>query len=137
MYSLHPDFETTSFYVEELELCELRLHNCKSNPWLILIPMIGPDIKELDELSPEQQLLLLGELNLVSKLFKQIFRPQLLNIGKLGNVTPQLHFHIIARYRDDPYFPNPIWGQKLEPMADSERVLRLQQIQNGLMNCKY
>ncbi|HEY0053388.1 MAG TPA: diadenosine tetraphosphate hydrolase, partial [Caulobacteraceae bacterium] len=28
-----------------------------------------------------------------------------------GNVTPQLHLHVIGRRRDDAAWPKPVWGQ--------------------------
>ena len=33
-----------------------------------------------------------------------------LNVGALGNVTAQLHVHVVGRRRDDPAWPGPVWG---------------------------
>jgi diadenosine tetraphosphate (Ap4A) HIT family hydrolase len=33
-----------------------------------------------------------------------------LNVGALGNVTPQLHVHVVGRRADDPAWPGPVWG---------------------------
>jgi diadenosine tetraphosphate (Ap4A) HIT family hydrolase len=33
-----------------------------------------------------------------------------LNVAALGNVTPQLHVHVIGRRRDDAAWPSPVWG---------------------------
>jgi diadenosine tetraphosphate (Ap4A) HIT family hydrolase len=33
-----------------------------------------------------------------------------LNVGALGNVTPQLHVHILGRRAGDPAWPGPVWG---------------------------
>lgn len=33
-----------------------------------------------------------------------------LNVGLLGNITPQLHVHVIGRRADDPAWPGPVWG---------------------------
>jgi diadenosine tetraphosphate (Ap4A) HIT family hydrolase len=33
-----------------------------------------------------------------------------LNVGALGNVTPQLHAHVVGRRADDPAWPGPVWG---------------------------
>ena len=32
-------------------------------------------------------------------------------LAALGNVVAQLHVHIIARFRTDPAWPNPVWGK--------------------------
>ncbi len=33
-----------------------------------------------------------------------------LNVGQLGNITPQLHVHVIGRRPDDAAWPGPVWG---------------------------
>ena len=33
-----------------------------------------------------------------------------LNVGALGNITPQLHIHIVGRWPGDPAWPGPVWG---------------------------
>jgi len=33
-----------------------------------------------------------------------------LNVGQLGNVTPQLHVHVVGRRADDAAWPAPVWG---------------------------
>ena len=33
-----------------------------------------------------------------------------LNVGQLGNITAQLHVHVIARRPQDPAWPAPVWG---------------------------
>jgi diadenosine tetraphosphate (Ap4A) HIT family hydrolase len=35
-----------------------------------------------------------------------------MNLASLGNVTPHLHWHVIARYADDAQFPGPIWAAR-------------------------
>ena len=35
---------------------------------------------------------------------------QKLNVAALGNVTPQLHVHVIGRRSDDDAWPRPVWG---------------------------
>ena len=40
-------------------------------------------------------------------------RPEKLNVGQLGNITRQLHVHIVGRRRDDPCWPGPVWGQSV------------------------
>ena len=33
-----------------------------------------------------------------------------LNLGALGNITPQLHAHVVGRRADDAAWPGPVWG---------------------------
>jgi diadenosine tetraphosphate (Ap4A) HIT family hydrolase len=49
----------------------------------------------------------------VETALRELLRPEKINLASLGNVTPHLHWHVIARFRDDPHFPNPIWGARI------------------------
>ena len=40
------------------------------------------------------------------------YRPEKINIASFGNYLPQLHFHVMARFKDDSHFPEPMWGEK-------------------------
>ena len=37
-------------------------------------------------------------------------KPHKLNVAALGNMVPQLHVHVIARFHDDIAWPRPVWG---------------------------
>ena len=34
-------------------------------------------------------------------------------MASFGNMLPRVHIHIMARFKEDNYFPNPMWGEKL------------------------
>ena len=34
-------------------------------------------------------------------------------MASFGNMLPRVHIHVMARFKDDDYFPNPMWGKKL------------------------
>ena len=55
------------------------------------------------------QLRLLRELDDVQKMMWQEFQPTQLNVAAIGNKTPQLHIHVIARYESDPAWPGTVW----------------------------
>ena len=40
------------------------------------------------------------------------FKPEKINIASFGNYVPHVHFHIMARFKEDSYFPEPMWGKK-------------------------
>jgi diadenosine tetraphosphate (Ap4A) HIT family hydrolase len=40
------------------------------------------------------------------------FNADKINIASFGNLLPQVHWHIMARFETDSYFPEPMWGQK-------------------------
>jgi diadenosine tetraphosphate (Ap4A) HIT family hydrolase len=33
-----------------------------------------------------------------------------MNVAALGNLVPQLHIHVIARFARDAAWPRPVWG---------------------------
>jgi len=107
---LNKTLKDDSFFIADLKLSQLLLSKDANYPWLILVPRVD-NITEIIELNDNQQLLLLKEINLISNILKKITNCYKLNIANLGNVVPQLHIHIIARFKDDPSFPQPIWGQ--------------------------
>jgi diadenosine tetraphosphate (Ap4A) HIT family hydrolase len=54
-----------------------------------------------------------------SKLMKTIFKTSKLNIEKIGNVVPQLHIHIIARFKADSSWPLSVWVVKKSSYSKS------------------
>ncbi len=102
-----------SVYIEELTLCQVRLILNAAFPWIVLIPQ-KPDIVELIDLSPSEQTLLMHEIALASRVMKGAFQPDKLNVASLGNMVPQLHVHVIARFKDDGSWPNPVWKSGIE-----------------------
>jgi diadenosine tetraphosphate (Ap4A) HIT family hydrolase len=114
-FSLHPAFAATSEPLAELKLCHARLHLDARWPWIVLIPRkVGA--RELEHLSPPSRAQLMDEIVLAGAAVRAvgaaIGRPiDKLNVGQLGNITPQLHVHVIGRRPDDAAWPGPVWGQ--------------------------
>jgi diadenosine tetraphosphate (Ap4A) HIT family hydrolase len=54
---------------------------------------------------------------IVERLLRERLRPHKVNLASFGNVVPHLHWHVIPRYREDPHFPNPVWGARLREAA--------------------
>lgn len=114
MFEPHPDFAPTSQALGDLAISHVRLQSDARFPWLILIPRV-PGARELEDLSADQRIRLLDEMLQAGEAARAIAaalgRPaSKLNIAQLGNVTPQLHVHVIARRPDDAAWPRPVWG---------------------------
>lgn len=95
----------------DLKLSRLLLVNNSLFPWLILVPR-RKNIKEIIDLNNEDRIMLMDEISLLSKTMEKIFFPDKLNIAALGNMVEQLHIHVIARYKSDSAWPNPVFGYK-------------------------
>jgi diadenosine tetraphosphate (Ap4A) HIT family hydrolase len=109
-----PDFEAGSWAIKHLPLCQVRLQDEARFPWLILLPRVA-HATELTDLAPADRHRLMDEVAIaaqaVRNLGELLDRPvDKLNIATLGNVTAQLHIHVIGRRRDDPAWPDPVWG---------------------------
>lgn len=46
---------------------------------------------------------------------RRLVRPDKINLASLGNMTPHLHWHVVARFADDPHFPDAIWATARRP----------------------
>ena len=127
MFALDPAFEAASEPLASLPLSEARLQRDARFPWLVLIPRIAGAV-ELEDLGAEERALLVGEIlaagDAVRAIGGALGRPvEKLNVGQLGNVTRQLHVHVVGRRADDPCWPGPVWGQG-EPKPYDERALQ-------------
>jgi diadenosine tetraphosphate (Ap4A) HIT family hydrolase len=108
-FSLHPTLARDTVEVARLPLCRVLLMNDRRFPWLILVPE-REDAREIVDLAPADRAVLIEEIAQASDALRRLYRPDKLNVGALGNIVPQLHVHVIARFTADPAWPGPVWG---------------------------
>ena len=130
MIKLHPQLEKDCIVLGEFNLCALLLLNDSNYPWFILLPN-RENVKEIHQLSSEDQQQLMAESMFFSRCLEQVFIPDKLNIAALGNVVPQLHIHHIARFIDDASWPTPVWGAV---PAIPYQIDQINSIKNQLVN---
>jgi len=109
LFSLAPQLEADTVPVGDLPLSRVLLMNDANYPWLILVPRL-PGITEIIDLEANAQTQLLSEIARVSAALKSLTGCDKLNVAALGNVVPQLHVHVIARFKTDAAWPKPVWG---------------------------
>jgi diadenosine tetraphosphate (Ap4A) HIT family hydrolase len=114
-FAADPAFEAGSTAVADWPLCQVRLQEDARFPWLILIPRRAA-LREIEDLSPADRAVLTEEIvragRLVRALGEAAGRPvEKLNVAALGNVTAQLHVHVVGRRSDDGLWPDPVWGR--------------------------
>jgi diadenosine tetraphosphate (Ap4A) HIT family hydrolase len=105
-FSLHERLRADTIELTRWPLSIVLLMNVRHWPWLVLVPR-RPDIREIHELQETDQRALTGEIVRASRTLTTLVQPHKINIAALGNVVPQLHVHIIARFTDDPPGPRP------------------------------
>ena len=116
MNSIDKNFLKDSYYINQLKLCTIRLINNSKFPWIILIPN-RKNKTDITDLNSKDQILLMREIVHCSKLMKKIFKTSKLNVEKIGNKVPQLHIHVIARFKKDSSWPLSVWVVKGKPYA--------------------
>ncbi len=108
-FTLHPQPEADTHKVLALSCCELLLMDDSRFPWLILVPRIA-QARELHTLPDDTAQQIQIEVREVSKVLAAHTQAYKMNTGALGNVVEQLHLHVIARFKEDAAWPNPVWG---------------------------
>ncbi len=94
-------YENELLYVE-IEKSEI--------PWLKIFPL--KKYKELSECDTETKVALLDAMLLIETQMIKYYHPKKVNIAMFGNYLPHLHIHVMARFEEDSYFPEPMWGKK-------------------------
>jgi diadenosine tetraphosphate (Ap4A) HIT family hydrolase len=113
-FALDAAFVATSAELGDLPLCRARLQADARYPWVVLVPRRA-DLGEIEDLSAADRIALMDEIILAGTAARAVgavlgLAVDKLNVGALGNVTPQLHVHVVGRRPGDPAWPGPVWG---------------------------
>lgn len=104
---------STCFKIADWSLSSVFLKNNANYPWFILVPRLD-NLQEVDQLPTALQHTLIEEISTLSRLVKNEFKPDKLNVGTLGNIVSQLHIHVIARFTQDALWPHGVWQEAQE-----------------------
>jgi len=131
-FALHPQLAADTFEIGRLELSRVLLMNDSRFPWLILVPE-KPDLVDLIDLGNTDLSRLTGEIRRTCVALRELFAPDKLNVAALGNMVPQLHVHVIARFRNDSAWPRPVWGgPPAPPYPAAAAVKRINDLRGAL-----
>lgn len=67
-------------------------------------------VREMSDLVPAARNELMRVVFAVEAALRECWNPDKINLASFGNVVPHLHWHVIPRWRDDRFFPEPVWG---------------------------
>jgi diadenosine tetraphosphate (Ap4A) HIT family hydrolase len=91
-------------------------------PWLKVFTQVKR--KEFSECTREEKEAIWAALDIIERLMIAYYAPDKINIASFGNMLPHVHWHIMARFKEDSCFPEPMWGKiqrqgelDLPPMA--------------------
>ena len=121
MFEIDPAFVATSHALGDLALSHARLQDDARYPWIVLIPR-REAMRELEDLERGDLAILTDEILAAGRAVRALgMAVDKLNVGALGNVTPQLHVHVIGRRVGDAAWPGPVWGHSAaEPYGPGE-----------------
>jgi diadenosine tetraphosphate (Ap4A) HIT family hydrolase len=135
-FRLHPRLAQDCACVGDLGLSRLLLFDDARYPWLILVPR-RPDLREPCDLDRAARSMLFDETCAVGEMLLREFGGDKLNVGALGNLVEQLHVHVVARRRDDPAWPGPVWGHSspvgYAPAARDARLATIRSALSGML----
>ncbi len=95
-------YEDNDIYIEK-EVSEI--------PWLKIFTK--KPYKELGDVPSKLRLKLWEVYDIIEDEMKKYYKPTKINMASFANMLPRVHLHVMARFENDSYFPNPMWGEKL------------------------
>ena len=122
-FALHPQLAADGLFLTDWPLCQVLRMNDAAYPWLILVPRLT-DAREIIDLSAADRVRLMDEIAWASHAVRDHSQPDKINVGALGNMVPQLHVHVLGRFKDDPAWPKPIWGHAAPIRFDAADATR-------------
>ncbi len=121
-FLLHPQLAADTLHITDLKACRVLLMNNANFPWLILVPM-RENMREIFDLDAADYKFVMEEVKTVAEKFAAFTKAEKMNVAMLGNMVPQLHIHIIARFKNDAAWPNPVWNSGITGKAyEKERA---------------
>ena len=82
-------------------------------PWLKLFAKAEGDVpKEMSDCDAATRQEIYRCLHIIELEMRAYFQPTKINIASFANYLPVVHWHIMARYEQDSYYPEPVWGEK-------------------------
>lgn len=94
-------YEDSQIYVEK-EDSEI--------PWLKIFTK--EPYKELGDVPKPLRLKLFEVYDVIEDEMKKYYKPKKINLASFANMLPRVHLHVMARFEEDSFFPNPMWGEK-------------------------
>ena len=94
-------YKAPDFYIEVHE---------SEIPWLKIFTTTV--YKELTDVPKPLRKTLYEVMEVIEKEMLSYYKPEKINIAAFGNYLPHVHIHVMARFKNDSYFPEPMWGTK-------------------------
>ncbi len=121
-FFIDPRIESTCVHLCDWPVSRVFLKNNADYPWLILVPR-HENVQAMDQLPRPLQHQLMDEISALSLVARKHFKPDAINVGALGNMVPQLHVHVVARFTHDALWPHSVWQATANHSLYTEEAL--------------
>ncbi|CDG56275.1 HIT family protein [Campylobacter coli] len=74
--------------------------------------------KEFSDCPCELQKELFDKILRCEKAMIEFYKPEKINIASFANYVPRVHFHVMARFKEDAFFPECMWGKQQREFKD-------------------
>lgn len=109
------------------EFCRVARPSMPEYPGFLRV-ILNRHVAEMTELAEAERTRLMQRVFACEEVLRALFHPDKVNLASLGNQVAHLHWHVIARHRDDPHFPGSVWSAPVRAGAPraavSDRALR-------------
>lgn len=79
-------------------------------PWVKIFTKTP--FKELTDCDEATQKRVFEAVLTTEKAMRKFYNPTKINIASFANYVPRVHFHVMARFENDNFFPESMWGKK-------------------------
>lgn len=114
-FQIDKKLESDCYHIKDLLFTSLLLYDDSRFLWFIMVPR-KLMLEEVYDLTTEEQYQLFSEVSRLSRVLKEKFAADKVNMASFGNIVRQFHVHVIGRYTTDNAWPKPVWcalGEKI------------------------
>lgn len=79
-------------------------------PWLVIFT--NKEFRELSDLDDKTREYLFCASMICERSLIEFYKPDKINHASFANYLPRVHWHIQARFKDDSFFPESMWGKR-------------------------
>lgn len=119
-FVLDAHLERECFALGRLHNCRLLLMNNAAVPWFLVVPETSTI--EVYELEPSTHNDIIAAIRKLSLFIKAHFAATKINVASIGNIVPQMHWHVVGRRPDDYCWPGVVWGTQPPARYTTTRV---------------
>lgn len=91
-------------------ICRVLLKDQAHFPWVLLVPQVAGDIRELHDLSSAEYASVCQSIRHFSQRMAEWPGVEKVNVAAIGNQVAQLHIHIVGRHSGDIAWPGVVWS---------------------------